>query len=824
MATMNPTDALGADLSAQTASLRRLARDLVGDPHLAEDVVQDAMQAAIARPPRARGALVAWLRTAVRRGALDLRRDERRRRQREQLARSPADAAAGTDDEVELAQRVLAAVHALPEPYRTTVWQRYYGDLSPRAIAAQQRVPLKTVKVRLWRALARLRQRLDHHYGDRRAWLGVLVPLGVSPSPVLLLSGALLMSTKTKLAAAAVLCAALALSLPMLYPGAPATKAPGRTAAIAAASPAAAAAATTAIPAATERVAAPETPAAAVAIVLASHVGATVALGGVVLDLDVRPVAGVEVNAATQPFEPDVTDAAGRFRGARSPGTTALRVSDQRYVTVLEPNLFDHDTVHDDLTIVVAPRAQLAGIVVDDAGTAIDRARITVSLAVDLRPRFDRVLDRCVDVAFETWTHDGGKLHLDAPLAASARLRIEARGHRSLDVAVEHARHQRRFVLERTTTGDVLEGVVVDEHDRPIAKAVVWLPSWSVVTEPDGTFRIELWKADDLPAGTVPELTAAASGRLQGRVAALTADWRSRGAWPRDVRIRLGSAAEAIGGIVRHHDGTPVAGVHVTFAAPEPEQVRPTMFDAYEPLPATLAHALAGSPRPGTFTTARAVPGSYRLRVLDPQTLDVMLTEPIRTGTTDAHLVFPDRGRWPALCGVVVDRRGAPVAGADWIVERDDPHRGEKATIESAWHHATAEGRIEHPPLSRDVRTLCVKAAGMAEWQRFALADLAPGDFRVVVPVGCQVRIEVGAAWGQVDRVGFVDVAGRRSPVVVTHGNVAWGKRTVPIRDGRSESFVALDDCIELLLLRGEQEVGRVPIVLRPGETNVLRP
>lgn len=821
MTTMNPTDAIGAELSAQTASLRRLARDLVGDPHLAEDVVQDAMHAAIASPPRAGNALVAWLRTVVRRSALDLRRGERRRRQREQLARSPADAAAAaTHDEVELMQRVLAAVQGLGEPYRTTVWQRYYGDLSPRAIAAQQGVPLKTVKVRLWRALGQLRQRLDHHYHERRAWLGVLTPLTLPQSTVLL--GALVMSVKTKLVFAGVLCAAMVLSVPMLPPPPPTTHEPG----------AAGAAVVMAAPVnerepaladeATDRTAVPAS-AAPVTSPKVAPKAPTVALGGVVLDLEARPVAGVKVVATSESFEPVITDADGRFRGKRSWGSAGLRVDDPRYVTVINPELFDNDKVHDDLTIVVAPLVTIAGIMVDTAGTPVDRADVTVVLGIDLRARLDRALERSADVTFRTWSQHGGRIHIAAPLAPTARMLIEARGHRSRELTVEEARHLTRFVLERTTTGDVLEGIVVDANDQPIAKAVVWLPSWSVVTEPDGTFRINLWQANDLPAGTVPELTAAASGHLQGKLSALTADWRSRSAWPRDVRIRLGAGAEAISGIVRRHDGTPVDGVHVTFAPPEPEQIRPTMFDVNAHFASTLA-AQFNPPKPGTFTTAPAVPGSYRLRVFDTKTLDVMLTEPIRTGTKDVELRFPDRGMWPALRGVVVDRRGAPVAGAECIVERTDPHGSAEARLESARQHATTGGVLEFPMLSRDVHTLCVKAAGMAGWQRFAIADLVHGDFRVVVPIGCQARVEVGPAWGEVDQVGLVDFAGNRSAVVFTRGNVAMGTGDIPIQNGRSESFVALDDCIELLLFRDEKEVGRVPIVLRPGETNVLRP
>ncbi len=492
---------------------------------------------------------------------------------------------------------------------------------------------------------------------------------------------------------------------------------------------------------------------------------APIALGGVVLDLEARPVAGVVITCNGKRLQPVVwTNPDGSFEATRVPGMATVGVQDERYVTVLEPTLFDTYTVHPDLTIVVAPCVRIAGVVVDTGGQPVADVQISATLGIDVRPRIDRVLDRCVDARFETTTPDDGTFALErAPSSPGARVHFEARGHRSLELSAEEASSMTEFVLERTVTGDVLEGIVVYELDQPIAQAVVYLPSWSVVTAPDGTFRIETWKANDLPPETLPELTAVASGRLKGSVKALSTEWRSRGAWPRELRIRLGGVTERIAGRVLRADGTPVADVQVTFAPPEPEQILPTLFD--EPLFQARRAEDQVDTAAGRFETARVVPGSYRLRVFDPQTLDLLLTEPIRTGAKEVALRMPDRGLWPALSGAVVDRSGAPVAGADWTVEREDPLADAPAKLGGAWHQAAAAGRIEHPPLSRDVHTLCVKAAGMAEWHRFELADLADDDFRVVVPIGCQARVEVGAAWGDVDKVASSTwpAAGRRS-------------------------------------------------------------
>ena len=55
--------------------------------------------------------------------------------------------------DAELRQRVLAAVEALHEPYRTVVRLRSYDDLAPTEIAARLRVPHETVRTQLKRGL-----------------------------------------------------------------------------------------------------------------------------------------------------------------------------------------------------------------------------------------------------------------------------------------------------------------------------------------------------------------------------------------------------------------------------------------------------------------------------------------------------------------------------------------------------------------------------------------------------------------------------------------------------------------------------------------------
>src|SRR5206468_8040919 len=85
-----------------------------------------------------------------------------------------------TGDEVEhgeLLRRVVDAVLALDEPYRTTILERYFRDRTAQGIAAESGTPLATVRSREQRALAQLRARLDREWGERSSWAFALFGL-----------------------------------------------------------------------------------------------------------------------------------------------------------------------------------------------------------------------------------------------------------------------------------------------------------------------------------------------------------------------------------------------------------------------------------------------------------------------------------------------------------------------------------------------------------------------------------------------------------------------------------------------------------------------
>jgi len=168
-------------LLEHSAFLHRLARTLVFDAGQAEDVVQEALRVALQRRPR-RG-LRAFLAGITRNLARQALRGGSRRARRERAAARPEGlpSAADVAERLELERRVVAAVHALEEPYRSTIVHRYFDGRTPTEIARRLDLPVRTVETRLRRGIERLREQLDAAvHGDRRAWSLGLVPVIVA--------------------------------------------------------------------------------------------------------------------------------------------------------------------------------------------------------------------------------------------------------------------------------------------------------------------------------------------------------------------------------------------------------------------------------------------------------------------------------------------------------------------------------------------------------------------------------------------------------------------------------------------------------------------
>ncbi|MEZ6018337.1 MAG: sigma-70 family RNA polymerase sigma factor [Planctomycetota bacterium] len=203
-------------LALQDDWIRRVARGLVRDPQLAEDLAQDAWVAGLEKG-RTGAEARPWLRGVVQNKRRALFRSSARREAREQAV-ARADASPPADEVVEqlqLRQRVAQALMALDEPYRTALYLRFVTGVSVREAARRMGCSSSTLSGRVHAGLARLRQQLDQAYdGDRRAWAMTLLPLARPLGLAALTSGGIPMLTASTLAIVATASGLLWLSQP----------------------------------------------------------------------------------------------------------------------------------------------------------------------------------------------------------------------------------------------------------------------------------------------------------------------------------------------------------------------------------------------------------------------------------------------------------------------------------------------------------------------------------------------------------------------------------------------------------------------------------
>ena len=155
-----------------------LARRILGEDALAEDVLQDVF-VSVWRDPAAfdgaRGSVASWVLARVHHQAVDtVRREEshrpRRGRAQDDLVLSAPTAAREVEDEpfsrVE-SERIRMALGVLPSLQREALTLAYYGGYTQREVAALTGAPLGTVKTRMLAGMRKLMEELGDRFGAR---------------------------------------------------------------------------------------------------------------------------------------------------------------------------------------------------------------------------------------------------------------------------------------------------------------------------------------------------------------------------------------------------------------------------------------------------------------------------------------------------------------------------------------------------------------------------------------------------------------------------------------------------------------------------------
>ncbi|MFO1008480.1 MAG: RNA polymerase sigma factor [Planctomycetota bacterium] len=198
-------------LLADSTWLRTLARGLVRDASTADDVAQEAWLAALRSERAADVEHRTWLTGVLRNVAFKHHRAATRRTTREQLSArtEPLPETAELVARADMQRVLTEAVLALDEPFRTTILLRYLEDLTSAEIARRHGVPEGTVRWRVQRGLALLRDELESRRGHEWMHGCALVAGLLSPS---LASGSALAAAKSSALAASTKTAAVSAS------------------------------------------------------------------------------------------------------------------------------------------------------------------------------------------------------------------------------------------------------------------------------------------------------------------------------------------------------------------------------------------------------------------------------------------------------------------------------------------------------------------------------------------------------------------------------------------------------------------------------------
>jgi len=856
--------------------MRRLARRLVQGDERADELAQDTWLRLLQRPPRAEGPLRGWIATVMRNLVKSQGRGTGRRLERERTAAQPEAQPSSLDllGRAALQRELVQAVLDLSEPYRTAILLRYFEERTPGAIARAQGVPLATVKTRLARGLALLRARLERTRGPGgESVLAGLVVLGepfVLP-PSLPLT---LLAVNAKIAIVVLLVLLVAgISYTLFGPEEPTS--PGSALAAAPARDAgetlAPAPSITAPPApATQREGVSEEAghAAGSAPVATAPAGAA-RLRGSVVDLDGRPVADVAVarhadQGTVSPTDAEArldavlarTDAAGLFELAEPVTNGRLFVRDARWTTVLAGMPVDARSGQESL-IVVAPRMELAGVVVDDAGNPLAGARLEFELPQGFRARLTRVLDFSASMAWSVGTDELGRFRVEAaPVVEEGRVRARAEGfllHE--DPAPLASRHDLVIVLTRPgADASLLSGLVLDAQGSPVEDAYVAMGLESTTSDARGRFQFQLDDPDSfnrmasehgLPVDA-GHLCAVKPGYLPAELAAPERDEQGHPRWPAPPVLRLGPPPLAIEGEVVDEQGEPLPGIDVwlvdpTFFGGLRDPSDPDPFPRFAHVENVLAEVEDGwhkveTDGDGRFRIDGLLERDYTVAALDPATLLRVEEQHVPAGEMHARIRMTGKV-FATLSGRIVDGRGDPVRGAA-VFPMCDAFETKLAGETVSTHHATvrgvqtdAEGVFELARVPEDLVYLRIEAPDTIplEWGRQVEGGLRTmigedaGKLVIAVERRCHFQVELTVV-DEADELGMLDASGQ---VLVISEFLGSGRRDTerhPLTNGRSNTLAVGGSAAVLVLYKGGVELRRVPVRLAPGEPTILRP
>jgi hypothetical protein len=370
-----------------------------------------------------------------------------------------------------------------------------------------------------------------------------------------------------------------------------------------------------------------------------------------------------------------------------------------------------------------------------------------------------------------------------------------------------------------------LIGSVVDREHRPLEGACVMLGSSRTWSDKEGRFDLDLCSLPKEEHDGRP-LVAVKEGWKPVSQACLAPSPLDSAAWPDPLVLVLDAKALSIRGRVVDADGIPAK--HFRVHARDPVGLDEVLLSAGSPrarVGASDGVVLGGgdttSDEQGNFEVRGLLPRTYRLRAVDPTTLCTGETPAIRAGASDVEIRVASPVH-ACVAGRVVSMDERPVANA-----RVQGRRTIGSSTECGPETRTdVEGRFRIESLARDAELLHVEADGAngRDWRIADQRDLC--DLLLVIPRNGDVRVEMGTSRIEADRFAVFDAAGTRIIMSKHYGpGGAYGPfSSMAIEEGESDWAMVAEDAVTLVLYAGKREVSRMPLRVRAGELNVVRP
>ncbi len=867
------------ELLSQGAFLTRLARDLVGDDHHAEDLVQEAWKAAVERYSSRKslpGDFSAWMAGIVRNAALKLQRGEGNRRARERQAARPENGGSESEvSEILHTQGLVArALEALDEPYKTVLFRRYHWEQSPRQIGAELNIPTSTVNTQIARGRQKLRDELDRQMGgESMPMLLALLPFPALKSvasetarrvaaktaagtvPTM---GVSILSIKLGTTIAVLIaCSILAFVRfqeagvdPHANEGIQADTKTGANLV----SPEATqmlATATTTERGQVEQVNREEP----VVNLSAAPPIKGVTVSGRIISQESLPVIGVDVlltpvgkDAEQRSTKRTQSDSLGRFEIEEVMGTGVLQVTSPGWVTLLYA-IADPLSVEQESVIVAGNGGHLVVEVVDSEGQGVAGANLEYRLPSDFNNRFAQVLDHSSSDILEWKCDPNGVFDLRcAPNVVGARLDVTANGFKASKLIMDMElkpwpageANPVRIQLQRIAADpQALTGRVVDSNGFGLAKA--WVSSGSVTTQCDeeGTFALdsarllEIGKVNS-SGQKIVRLRAAARGFLPMTLEVDAEANRWTHVLKQGVELQLREPCRSIAGRVLDGNSRALEGISVQLAQTELFGDSNYTIEAIAAgLPRSTQKVMTDSA--GRFELKGLGEGPYEIVAVNEETLQIATANDVEGGDHGVAITMDSTAVWQRVRGKVVDRDGRAIEGASVVlvvnVQQAYGPRGGWSTGASRPKVGTnAEGKFSFTKVPMGAVRMYVSHPDIVETRgpSFKLEDHDRTGEQ-----GLDIEIEVKRCFRmhvlfddarESDWFVIVDEEGERLSLSERHGQTtSSGMPIGRFSEGRSPHFFIEErPGLKLILYRDDAELRREVLQLEPYVSNTV--